>query len=428
MGRRRSIFSERSVKEIEKRYGKYALLVYILYFVFMACVVSVVNGIFSNKNGFIWAGVIIGIISIVGVIICRVRAIKDEETREIVRQTEIKRQEDIRLQKIQSENNLLSRASMAEIDKMNGETFERFVGLLYQKMGYDTHQTKASGDYGVDIVAGKGYEKLIIQTKRYTNKVGISAVQEISAARNYYSVSRAAIVTNNTFTEPAQNLAKANGIALVDRLTLAKLIIQYMPDTGVTAADIPENKEKYVPEPQPYSREDTSFVPLLKIGDYTKESYSHYLYKNFDIFDQYLRDYKIDEAYKFIKRIMLVDHPDKTWFELHFFLLRLIDRMYYFRKDYPQAIEYTVDFCKLDIENFPNYIKERGTDCLQNCTSPSFQKIITIYEKRGDLETALHYCDLAIQYKIIDTNNCFYNIRKQKLLKKQEKLTRSSPQ
>lgn len=428
MGRRRSIFSERSVKEIEKRYGKYTLPVYILFFIVMAGVVSALYGIFSDKNGFIWAGVIIGIISIVGIILCRVRAIKDEEAREIARQTEIKRQEEVTLQKIQDENNFLSKAGMTEIDQMNGETFERFVGLLYQKMGYETHQTKASGDYGVDIVAEKGYQKLIIQAKRYTNKVGVSAVQEISAARNYYSVSRAAIVTNSTFTEPAQNLAKANGIALVDRLTLAKLIIQYMPDTWVTEADIPKNTEKYVPEPQPYSREDTTFIPLLKIEDSTKESYSHYLYKNFDIFDQYLRDHKIDEAYAFIKRIMLVDHPDKTWFELHFFLLRLIDRMYYFRKDYPQAIDYTVDFCKADIENFPNYIKERGTNCLKNCTSPSFQKIITIYEKRGDIESALNYCDLAIQYKIVDTNNCFYDMRKQKLLKKQEKLTRSSPQ
>lgn len=428
MGRRRSIFSERSVKEIEKRYGKYALFVYILYFVFMACAMSVLYGIFSDKTGFIWAGAIIGIISIVGTILCRVRAIKDEEAREIARQTEIKRQEEVTLQKIQDENNLLSKSGMAEIDKMNGETFERFVGLLYQKMGYETHQTKASGDYGVDIVAEKGYQKLIIQAKRYTNKVGVSAVQEISAARNYYSVSRAAIVTNSTFTEPAQNLAKANGIALVDRLTLAKLIIQYMPDTGVTAQDIPENKEKYVPEPQPYSREDTSFVPLLKIEDSSKESYTHFLYKNFDIFDQYLRDHNIDGAYTFIKRILLADHPDKTWFELHFFLLRLIDRMYYFRKDYPQAIDYTVEFCKSDIENFPNYIKERGIDCLKNCTSPSFQKIIMIYEKRGDLDTAIQYCNLAIQYKIVDTNNSYYDLRKQKLLKKQENLTRSSPQ
>lgn len=422
------MFSERSFKAMEKLYGKYVVIAYILFFVILVCGLSIFNGILSDKSGFIWAGAIIGTLSIVGAIICRVRAIKDEEAREIARQTEIKRQEEITLQKIQDENNLLSKSGMAEIDEMNGETFERFVGLLYQKMGYETHQTKASGDYGVDIVAEKGYEKLIIQTKRYTNKVGVSAVQEISAARNYYSVSRAAIVTNSTFTEPAQNLAKANGIALVDRLTLAKLIIQYMSETGVTVADIPENKEKYVPEPQPYSREDTTFIPLLKIEDSTKESYSHYLYKNFDIFDQYLRDHKIDEAYAFIKRIMLVDHPDKTWFELHFFLLRLIDRMYYFRKDYPQAIDYTVDFCKADIENFPNYIKERGTDCLKNCTSPSFQKIITIYEKRGDIDSALHYCDLAIQYKIVDTNNCFYDIRKQKLLKKQEKLTRSSPQ
>lgn len=413
---------------MEKLYGKYVVFVYILFFIIMACVVSVVNGIFSNKNGFIWAGVIIGIISIAGIIVCRVRAIKDYETKELSRQIEVKRQEELTLQKIKDENNLLSRASMDEIDKMNGETFERFVGLLYQKMGYDTHQTKASGDYGVDIVAEKGYEKLIIQTKRYTNKVGVSAVQEISAARNYYSVSRAAIVTNNTFTEPAQNLAKANGIALVDRLTLAKLIIQYMPDTGVTAQDIPENKEKYVPEPQPYSREDTSFVPLLKIEDSSKESYTHFLYKNFDIFDQYLRDHNIDGAYTFIKRILLADHPEKTWLEMHFFLLRLIDRIYYFRKDYPQAIDYTIEFCKFDIENFPNYIKERGTDCLKNCSSPSFQKIITIYEKRGDLETAIHYCDLAIQYKIIDTNKSYYDIRKQKLLIKQEKLTRSSPQ
>lgn len=417
------MFSQRSIKAIEKRYGKYALIVHIVSIIFMACAASVIYGLFSDKNGLVWAGAIIGIIAIIITIICRILAIKDNEEQETARQAEIKRQEELALKKIEDENNILSKAGMAEIDKMDGETFERFVGLLYQKMGYETHQTKASGDYGADIVAQKNYQSMIIQTKRYTNKVGVSAVQEISAARSYYYVSRAAIVTNSTFTEPAQNLAKANQIALVDRLTLAKLIIQYMPDTRVNASDIPEDKEKYVPEPLPYSREDTSFMPIVKIGDSTKESYSHFLYKNLDIFEQFLRDFKIDEAYKFIKKILIMDHPDKTWLEIHFFLLRLINKMYYFRKDYPQAIDYTLDFCKTDIENFPNYIKERGTECLKNCSLPSFQKIITIYEKRGDINKAIYYCDLAIKYSVLnDDKNTFY-VKKDKLLKKQAKIS-----
>ncbi len=118
----------------------------------------------------------------------------------------------------------LLKANMATIDRMDGKTFERFLAALFKKQGYAVQLTKASGDYGVDLILNKDETKIIVQAKRYANKVSIDAVQEISAAKGYYHATNAWVVTNNFFTGPAINLANANGIRLIDRKELIEII------------------------------------------------------------------------------------------------------------------------------------------------------------------------------------------------------------
>jgi len=115
--------------------------------------------------------------------------------------------------------------TLAEIDKMTGIEFEEFVKILLQKNGYEYPQiTKASGDYGVDIIAYKNGKKIGIQCKRYSNKVSVSAIQEVSSAKNYYNLHELCVITNSTFTENAITLARANNVSLIDRIGLYDLI------------------------------------------------------------------------------------------------------------------------------------------------------------------------------------------------------------
>ncbi len=72
-----------------------------------------------------------------------------------------------------------------------------------------------TGDFGADITArGLFLSKIVVQCKRYSKPVGVKAVQEVHAAREYYHASRAAVATNSTFTRAARELAKRCGVEL----------------------------------------------------------------------------------------------------------------------------------------------------------------------------------------------------------------------
>ncbi|HCK65546.1 MAG TPA: restriction endonuclease, partial [Anaerolineae bacterium] len=94
----------------------------------------------------------------------------------------------------------------------------------FSRLGYETEVTKASGDQGIDVIALKNGVKIGIQTKCYSGTIGNRAIQEAVAGKNYYRLDKAMVITNNHFTESAQQLARANSIVLWDRNTLKEKI------------------------------------------------------------------------------------------------------------------------------------------------------------------------------------------------------------
>ncbi|MDE6585679.1 MAG: restriction endonuclease, partial [Clostridia bacterium] len=133
---------------------------------------------------------------------------------------------------------ILLKSNIKQIDNMDGVTFENYLAMVFKQKGYNVTLTKTTGDYGVDLILSSKdnelTEKIIIQAKRYSKKVPISAVQQISAARDYYHTNDAWVITNNYFTQPAINLAKANDIKLIDRDMLAMLITSIQPNRTIT--------------------------------------------------------------------------------------------------------------------------------------------------------------------------------------------------
>ncbi len=115
--------------------------------------------------------------------------------------------------------------TMQEVDNMDGIEFEKFVAAVLIGNGYDIEEmTVTSGDYGADIIATAGEERIAIQCKRYQRPVGLKAVQEVISAMKHYDCESAIVVTNNTFTKQAIQLAKDNEVVeLWDREILEKL-------------------------------------------------------------------------------------------------------------------------------------------------------------------------------------------------------------
>lgn len=115
---------------------------------------------------------------------------------------------------------------MEDIDRLEGNDFEKFCKTLLEKNGFSEVQiTPASGDQGADLLATRDNRRYAIQCKRYSNKLGNRPVQEVYAAQTHYWCDRAVVLTNNYFTESAKELALSTGVLLWDRDVLRRMIM-----------------------------------------------------------------------------------------------------------------------------------------------------------------------------------------------------------
>ena len=104
------------------------------------------------------------------------------------------------------------------IDLMEGHDFEYYCAELLRRRGFqEVEVTRGSGDYGIDILAEKEGVTYAIQCKCYTTPVGVKAVQEAYAGRDYYDRMVGAVLTNQYFTQPAVEAARKLKILLWDR-------------------------------------------------------------------------------------------------------------------------------------------------------------------------------------------------------------------
>ena len=110
------------------------------------------------------------------------------------------------------------RKKPSELDLMEGHDFEYFCAELLRRRGFqEVEVTKGSGDYGIDILAEKEGVTYAIQCKCYAAPVGVKAVQEAYAGRDYYDRMVGVVLTNQYFTTPAVEAARKLKILLWDR-------------------------------------------------------------------------------------------------------------------------------------------------------------------------------------------------------------------
>lgn len=112
-----------------------------------------------------------------------------------------------------------------ELDEMEGLDFKYYCAELLRNRGFiEVEVTKSSGDYGIDILAEKEGVTYAIQCKRYNGPVGVKAVQEAYAGRDFYDRMVGCVLTNQYFTQPAVDAAQKLKILLWDRDYLEEMI------------------------------------------------------------------------------------------------------------------------------------------------------------------------------------------------------------
>lgn len=93
--------------------------------------------------------------------------------------------------------------------------FEIACASRLTRLGWRAEVTPPSGDQGADIIAYKGRLCAVIQCKMYKGTVGNAAVQEVLAAKLYYSADVAAVVTTSSYTKSAIRLAEKCNVLLM---------------------------------------------------------------------------------------------------------------------------------------------------------------------------------------------------------------------
>jgi len=108
------------------------------------------------------------------------------------------------------------------LNSLSADQFEILVGRFFEARGYSISMVGGTGDFGVDIIAMKGKEKLAVQVKRYSGKVGPSAIQQAYSGGHFQGCNCAAVVTSSYFTDAAETMARTLRVRLFDRRIIGK--------------------------------------------------------------------------------------------------------------------------------------------------------------------------------------------------------------
>lgn len=136
---------------------------------------------------------------------------------------------------------------------MTPEQYEYYVGEKLKEKGYKVNVTPLSNDWGLDIIACKGKEKLGIQAKMYGNskrKVNRSAIMELASAARYQDCTKAVLVTDGEVMPDAIKVAEKLDVEIqyipIDKDKEKTKIINIRDDKSkVDNQDIANNNKEY---------------------------------------------------------------------------------------------------------------------------------------------------------------------------------------
>ena len=131
---------------------------------------------------------------------------------------------------------------------MNPQSFEKYVAGIYEKEGYDVTVTPYSGDYGVDVIAEKGGERIAVQVKQYggsARKVNRQMVMELHGAAAYAGCNKAVIATNGDVLPDAVEVARKIGVEIryIDSEPSLRPVIDACKKNNKPVTVAPESKK-----------------------------------------------------------------------------------------------------------------------------------------------------------------------------------------
>jgi restriction system protein len=123
-------------------------------------------------------------------------------------------------------------SGQATIDAMSGVEFERYVAAVLRGHGYLVEFTRATGDFGVDLIATRDGVRTAVQCKRQNRAVTGSAIQQVVGGAPVHGCTKTMVVSNHRYTRAAEHLAEVHECLLIDRIRLARLARRRVPEAS----------------------------------------------------------------------------------------------------------------------------------------------------------------------------------------------------
>lgn len=118
--------------------------------------------------------------------------------------------------------------------KLEPSGFEKFMGFIFNRLGFKVEVTKSVGDRGVDIILSfkdklEFQYKILVECKRYSleNKVGIEPIIKLKGAMGSQQVKQGLLVTTGNFSSGVREEAEKDyGIKTWNREDLLKVLTE----------------------------------------------------------------------------------------------------------------------------------------------------------------------------------------------------------
>ncbi|MCH5215857.1 MAG: restriction endonuclease [Muribaculaceae bacterium] len=121
-----------------------------------------------------------------------------------------------------------------ELLELTPREFEEYCTELLVHCGYASVElTPYVNDKGIDIIAYKDGYKFGIQCKRYKGNVGSPDIQKFLGALSHINADKGLFITTGMFSFEAEKMAKQHPIILINRIDLAKMILEALNSLNI---------------------------------------------------------------------------------------------------------------------------------------------------------------------------------------------------
>jgi restriction system protein len=139
-------------------------------------------------------------------------------------------------ERLERQSRMARRADLklAQLASLTPESFEEFVGELFEMLGYQVEQVGGSGDEGADLRLSRGDGlRAVVQCKYHKQAlVGSPALQKFLGTIHHTMSHKGYFVTTSTFSLAAEKFAADHPIELVDGPRLVELVSNALGPKG----------------------------------------------------------------------------------------------------------------------------------------------------------------------------------------------------